>query len=334
MFKKYLPFLVILLIAFSFYRKSQIKKIKKDSLFLEKFDTMIEVIYYHQPAFSPPQDSLRDKISNLFDQLNKTFSSYDSTSEVYQVNHNHKDTLIVSQALADVIRSSLEVSRQSDGAFDITVKPLLKLWNFKEKLKPSQEKIDSVMQFVGYEKIILHQDTLIKKENIQIDLGGISKGFIIDSTIKMISQIDGIKGVLLNIGGDLSTRGTKMKNKDDWTIGIQNPRNSNELFNKVEIESGKSVATSGDYFRFFIGEDGLRYSHIIDPHSGCPVKEEIVSATIIADDAVVADALATTVLVLGEKKSVEFLEKYYPQVQYYLISHIEDQFSFQTNIVQ
>jgi len=261
---------------------------------------------------------------DVFKEVNRLdylMSNYKEESELSKVNKNAvSEPTTCDNELAYVIEQSLQYSDITDGAFDITIGPLMKKWGFfKEQGRiPGKEELESALESVSYKNIIigetvkksLFRDPSIvktisfKHSGTQIDLGGIGKGYAVDMAARVLKG-NGINSALINFAGNIYAYGTPPE-KDSWVIGLQHPRKSEGLLGSFEIRD-KAVSTSGDYEKFFT-IDGERYSHIIDPRTGNPVKD-IVSATIVADSATRADALSTGIFVLGLKKGMALIEK-------------------------
>lgn len=262
--------------------------------------------------------------NDVFKEINRLdylMSNYKEESELSKVNKNAASgPTTCDNELAYVIEQSLQYSDITDGAFDITIGPLMKKWGFfKEQGRiPGKEELKSVLESVSYKNIIigekvkksLFRDPSIVKtisfrnSGTQIDLGGIGKGYAVDMATRVLKG-NGINSALINFAGNIYAYGMP-PGKDSWVIGLQHPRKSEGLLGSFEIRD-KAVSTSGDYEKFFT-IDGERYSHIIDPRTGNPVKD-IVSVTIVTGNATRADALSTGVFVLGLDKGMDLIEK-------------------------
>jgi thiamine biosynthesis lipoprotein ApbE len=266
-----------------------------------------------------------DKAFNdVFKEINRLdylMSNYKEESELSKVNKKAaSEPTDCDNELAYIIEQSLRYSDITDGAFDITVGPLMKKWGFfKEQGRiPGKEELESVLESVSYKNIIIEEKikkslfrdpsvvktVSFRNSGTQIDLGGIGKGYAVDMAIRVLKG-NGINSALINFAGNIYAYGTP-PGKDSWVIGLQHPRKSEGLLGSFEIKD-KAVSTSGDYEKFFT-IDGERYSHIIDPRTGYPVKG-IVSVTIVTDNATRADALSTGVFVLGLEKGMDLIEK-------------------------
>ena len=225
-------------------------------------------------------------------------SSYNSQSEISRINEAKANTKIeVSPVTSYIIKESLEISRLTGGSFDITVFPLVKLWGFFKEQRntpPPSSKIEALLPDVGYYylKVLPSGEVVKLKDEVKITLSGIAKGFIVDEGIRFLKERK-ITTALINAGGDLRVYGKR------WKIGIADPRGSRRVIGVITIKEG-AVATSGDYQRFWIYK-GKRYHHIINPRTGYPASSGIISATVISPDCMRADALATALIVKGEK---------------------------------
>ncbi|HBL73744.1 MAG: hypothetical protein A2W90_12975 [Bacteroidetes bacterium GWF2_42_66] len=251
-------------------------------------------------------------ISSILDAFNKSLSIYDSTSLISRVNKNEPD-VAVDDWFVTVFKKSDEINRISDGAFDITVGPVVRAWGFSTAPVPRHDSlyIDSLLQFVGMKKVRLEGRKVIKEmPGVQLDVNALAQGYAVDVVCDFLES-EGIKNYLVEIGGEVRGRGVNANGKY-WRIGIDKPVDENimageELQAIVEIKN-VSIATSGNYRSFYI-ENGVKYSHTIDPKTGRPARNSILSATVVTSDCMTADALATTFMVIGIEKSKELLKK-------------------------
>ena len=252
-------------------------------------------------------DAAESRISGL----DKMLSIFDNTSVVSKINSDSEKRIVkVPQELFYLVKRAKEYFMLTEGTFDITVEPLIEILGFgpKEKIMPDGQAIEEALQYIGLDKIALDEEnkTLVfKYPRIRMDFGGFAKGYAVDEAVKIFKQ-SGIMNGLINIGGDLYCMGANPDGKS-WSIGIKDPENKNEILAVLEVRN-KAIATSGTYENFYI-YNNKRYSHIIDPHTGLSVTNNITSVTIIADDCATADALATAVFVLGEHRAIELIEK-------------------------
>jgi thiamine biosynthesis lipoprotein len=231
------------------------------------------------------------------------FSVYKSDSEISRVNKLKRgEKMVLSDEAFSLLEKSIDMSDKTDGAFDITVRPLVELWGFgKGDMKvPSQADIETAIKKVGYKKIYLDpgdRSVSFLGDGMSLDLGANAKGYATDRAIGILKKA-GIKNAIVNSGGDMYCLG-KRSRKDPWKIGIRHPRKTDDLFLEMRLEDMAAV-TSGDYEKYFEA-GGRRYSHIIDPRAGYPEDSKVMSATVIAKDSTTADALATAMCVMGEK---------------------------------
>jgi thiamine biosynthesis lipoprotein len=209
----------------------------------------------------------------------------------------------------------------TDGAFDVTVAPLVKAWGFGPDAHKNftESNRDSLLQLVGMKNVSLKNGRLIKTDpRITLDFNAIAQGFSVDVICRFFDKM-GIKNYLVEIGGEVRAKGKKAGNL--WRIGIDKPTDNNltpgQALEAIIRISDKALSTSGNYRKFFI-ENGVKYSHEIDPKSGYPVRNTVLSASIIADDCAMADGIATACMVMGKEKTIEFLNKH-PEFEAYLI---------------
>ncbi len=266
------------------------------------------ICYRYQSA-----ERIKDGLIREIRRLEKIFSSYDPESELNYVNQNAFDRNIpISKELYEVIEEGIRYGRLSNGLFDISILPLIRLWKVTDKNYhkiPDQERIQEVLERVNYRNIRLnHGQIRFTKDKMALGLGGIAKGYIIDKGIKYLKQ-QGVDNALLNIGGDIYALGKTIHNKK-WKIGINNPRTKKipQPFVGTLSLTGRASATSGDYERFRITDQGLRAHHILNPKTGYPTDKSI-SVSIIAPSAMDADAIATTVFILGPYKGLKFISE-------------------------
>lgn len=249
-------------------------------------------------------------------KVDDLMSDYKSDSEISRVNKDGFKTAIhLSQSTYEVLQRSIEFSKLTDGAFDVTVGPLVDLFRTaKDKqVLPSEDEISKAKSKVGFEKLKLDEQNRTIKfsvDGMRLDLGGIAKGYAVDKAVEAM-QTCGAIGGMVDLGGDIRCFGTPLKGKKYWIIGLQNPNSDKDIAGryvmlKLQLTNG-AVATSGDYQQFVLIE-GKRYSHIINRKTGTST-EGLSSVTIIADNATDADALATAVSVMGAEKGLALIEK-------------------------
>lgn len=239
------------------------------------------------------------------ERLENLLSKFNPKSEISTLNKQKE--LLASETTCDIIKKAIYYSEISGGAFDISIAPLSDIWKkaISEKSLPKHEIVLEKLNNIGNDKIIIKECFITLKNNASLDLGGIAKGYAVDKAIKKIRDM-GIESAMVNAGGNIYCLGKKQNKK--WKIGIQDPRNPNRITNKIELEN-QAVATSGDYEQYFEVEN-KRYSHIINPKTGYPVNNGIISVTVIANDATTADILSTSCFVLGEENSKKLINNF------------------------
>ena len=244
------------------------------------------------------------------DHFGAFINFYSDKSELSAINRNAgiRKTRVSPETL-DVIEIAVLASEKSGGAFDPTIGPVVKLWDFLNKKRPTDEEIIRVLPLVNYRDVIIDKTdatVFLKHKGMMLDLGGIAKGYAADIAADSLMK-SGIQSGLVSIAGDIRTFGLK-PDKIPWTIGIKNPRqvsDKDEIIAKVRL-TDKAVSTSGDYERYF-NADGKRYHHILDPKTGYPA-EACRSVSIVTDKAVYTDAFSTAVFVLGPEKGMKLVK--------------------------
>ena len=240
-------------------------------------------------------------------RIENLLSKYNPESEVSKL--NKLGNLKVSPETFYIIKKSKEFWQVSDGAFDITVAPLVDLWGFTDKKYsvPEEERIKNVLELVGTDKIIFNIDDSVIKFSVsgmKIDLGAIAKGYAVDCAVKKLKE-NNIKSCLINAGGQIYALGDKFGLP--WKIAVRNPRGK-DVIDYLALKD-KAVSTSGDYEQYFI-KGKKRYAHIFNPKTGYPADSGVVSVTVIAQDGITCDALSTAIFVLGKEKGQELAQKF------------------------
>lgn len=248
---------------------------------------------------------------DALDDLGRLLNFYAEDSELSAINRNAGIKPVhVSRDTLEIVKTALMVSEQTEGGFDVTVGPIVKLWDFKKKTLPSAAAIAERLPSVGYENIVIDEaaaTVFLKKPGIQMDLGGIIKGFAADKAVQTL-KANGIEDGIVAVAGDIKLFGRQPDGRP-WNIGIQNPRaegDKDELFATVNLGT-QGISTSGDYQRYFI-LDGVRYHHLLNPKTGYP-ESLCRSVTVIAPEAALTDAYATGIFIMGPQKGLAVLER-------------------------
>jgi len=263
---------------------------------------------------SVTSSELKLQIKQLLDNLNQQMSTYIDDSELSKINQNQAgEWLAVSNDLYRVLKQANSISELSNGAFDITVGPIVNLWGFGPKglsfVAPEEETIKQQLLKTGFKNLLFDdENNKINKQipELYLDLSAIAKGYAVDK-VGLLLDSKGIAGYMIEIGGELRLKGLNI-NRKPWRIAVEKPTADQRMIQKVLPLTDISLATSGDYRNFFEVE-GVRFSHTIDPRTGKPITHKLASITILSDTTMKADALATALMVLGAEQGYELAEK-------------------------
>lgn len=302
--KKNIFWLILLVAGSAWILSNNLDKQKYHKIQGSIFGTIYAITYQYDKDIQPD-------VTKELDRIDLSLSPFKEQSIISKVNRNEEvelDTLFI-----NVFKRAQEISKISDGAFDITVAPLVNAWGFgfKKGEFPDSLIVDSLLQYIGYEKIALEKGKIIKENpEIILDCSAIAKGYAVD-VIGDLLESKGIKNYMIDIGGEILTKGKNSKG-DSWRIGINKPSddslsNNQELELIVKIEN-KALATSGNYRNYYV-KDGKKYAHTISPKTGYPVQHSILSSTVLANDCMTADALATAFMVVGLDEAKAILQK-------------------------
>lgn len=263
---------------------------------------------WHISYLSARNINYQTGIDSLLKKIDSSMSTYLPVSLISRINNNDS-SVVVDKYFVDVFNKSMEVSEKTGGLFDVTIGPLVNAWGFGfgKKEKVDRTLIDSLMQYVGFNKVRLEGHKITKsKPEIKLDFNAIAQGYTVD-VLAAYLESRGVSNYLVEIGGELKAKG--LKYDDAWKVGIDRPEEISGSERKLEatiylIE--RAMATSGNYRKFY-EESGQKYSHIIDPRTGYPAKQNLLSATVLAKDGITADAYATAFMIMGLEKSKQFL---------------------------
>src|SRR5450759_1633690 len=285
------------------------------------------IVYDNKKNIDPAE--LRNKVEKILSDFDMSLSVYKDSSIISKINRN--EDVVPDSFFIEVFTKSVLISEMTDGAFDITVGPLVRAWVFGPDAHRSftEAKRDSLIKLVGMSKVSLINGRLVKTDpRVCLDVNAIAQGFSVDVICRLFDNL-GINNYLVEIGGELRAKGKKGGNF--WKIGIDKPVDNNmspgETLQAIIKISDKALATSGNYRKFYI-EDGIKYSHEIDPKTGYPAKNTLLSATIIADECAMADGIATACMVMGKEKTIQFLG-IHPEFEAYLV-YSDDSGNFKT----
>lgn len=269
--------------------------------------TTYSIVYDNRKNIGP--EVLKGMVDKILHDFDMSVSLYQDSSVISKINRN--EDVIPDSFFREVFAKSIIVSDMTSGAFDITVGPLVRAWGFGPDAHKNftESKRDSLMKLVGMEKVSFINGRLIKSDpGINLDVNAIAQGYSVDVLCRYFDNL-GISNYLVEIGGEVRAKGTR--DGVLWRIGIDKPEDNNmspgQTLQAIIKISDKALATSGNYRKFYI-ENGIKYSHTIDPKTGYPAKNKLLSATIIADDCAMADGIATACMVMGKESSIEFLD--------------------------
>lgn len=255
-------------------------------------------------AYGDGADRSLQQAEQEIQRLENEWSVTDEDSEIYKVNHSGGETVTLSDDTAQIVQFALDMAKETDGALEPTIYPVLTAWGFttEENRIPGSEELQNLLERVGYEKVELDGNQIQLQPGMELDLGAVGKGYAGDLAAQLLRE-DGISSALLNIGGNIQAVGSR-PDGTDWRLGIRSPYGEGEL-GVLEI-SDCAVVTSGNYERYFVGEDGRTYGHIIDPETGYPADNGLASVTILAEEGKKGDALSTSMFVKGLEGALNY----------------------------
>ena len=313
---KIISFLSLLLISCN-VDSSNYKRIQGDA-----FGTTYQVIVESESNSS----KIKQSIDSIFEVVNNSMSTYRSNSIISKVNESQNPVKVDSHFI-EVFKKSKDIWKLSNGYFDPTAGSIVNLYGMgpNNKLQSINEyKIDSVMQYVGLDKVYLNQQNFIVKtdENVYIDFNAIAKGYSVDLIKDLLININS-NNFLIEVGGELITMGVNEKNKK-WKVAIQNPVDLNSYYSEITLD-GMSLATSGNYRKFRIdSETGVRYAHIVNPINGQSMSNNILSASVIANSCIEADAWATSLMLMDPMEAVEIINNIV-DIEVLILTAVNDQ---------
>lgn len=289
--------------------------------------TTYSMVFGNDGRFKP--ENLKSEAEKILHDFDMSLSLYVDSSVLSKINRN--EDVILDKFFIAAFEKSVEITKLTDGAFDITVGPLVKAWGFGPDAHKSfsESKRDSLLKLVGMDKVKIENGKLIKTDpGMNLDFNAIAQGYSVDIICRFFDS-KGIKSYLVEIGGEVRVKGDKQGVL--WRIGIDRPSDDNNIpgndLQAVISLKDRSLATSGNYRKFYV-ENGIKYSHTIDPRTGYPAKNQLLSATIIADDCATADGIATACMVMGKDKTIEFLGSH-PEFDAFLV-YSDDKGNYQT----
>ena len=307
-----LPFLVLLIIGTVLIISQQQSTPYRQASDMV-FGTTYKIVYECDSDLSVP---IREELM----KVDHSLSPFNKESVITAVNQNREVTL--DPYFVEVFTKAMEISADTEGAFDITVAPLVNAWGFgfKNEQMPTAHQVDSLRRIIGYQKVSLADGKIRKQDSrMMLDCSAIAKGFGVDAVARMLYS-RGVQNYMVEIGGEVVTRGVNAQ-RLPWRVGVVKPTEDSlsighELQTVLNV-TDKAMATSGNYRNFYY-KNGRRYAHTIDPKTGYPVQHSLLSATVLADNCTMADAYATSFMVMGMERAQKLLERH-PELMAYLI---------------
>ncbi|WP_412560053.1 FAD:protein FMN transferase [Winogradskyella sp. MIT101101] len=278
------------------------------------FGTTFNIQYHDEADINYMQN-----IDSLFNAVNQSLSTYIPDSDISRLNRN--ELVEVDQHFIKVLKSSKTIYRETEGVFDPTIGNVVNAWNFgaeTNKFLTDSTTIDSLMQFVGFNKVSLTNDAINKPNSTYLEFNAIAKGYGVDVIAEYLEEKQ-VANYLVEIGGEIRVKGRNIEKKSPWKVGLDEPRFDGEqsVYKAITLKD-EAMATSGTYRKFKIDENGNRYAHIINTKTGYPTKTNVLSVSVIAQDCMTADAYATAFQAMGIDKVTEFL-KTHPELKAYFI---------------
>jgi thiamine biosynthesis lipoprotein len=280
---------------------------------------MLGTTYHIVAETALSSEEIFEAMQQIDSEAKASMSVFEPNSLLNRLNRNETDS--VDRHIARNIALADSISRLSNGAYDITVGPLVKAWGFAGKEAETDPNVDSILAFVGYEKIAVREGRLHKEDpRIALDLNSIAKGYTVDLLGEWLEE-QGITNYLVDIGGEVRCRGVN-RSGGAWRIGIETPYDGNmtngeSLTARIALHDG-ALATSGNYRRFYLDNQGRKVAHTIDPTTGYSRLSRLLSATVVAKSCAEADALCTMLMAMGDKQALAFVEAH-PEMAIYLI---------------
>ncbi|WP_236715502.1 FAD:protein FMN transferase [Pseudomonas sp. BMS12] len=260
---------------------------------------------------TPEPAALKAEVDGLLAEVDRQMSTWRPDSDISQFNRLPAHSCrVMPAAVLELVRAGDELSAESDGAFDLTLEPLLDLWGFGPQARgeqvPSAEAIAEARQRIGHQHLQIGEKRLCKDAAVQVDLNSIAAGYTVDRIAERLGQL-GVTSYLLDVTGEVRAAGRK-PDGSPWRVAIEAPRDDQQVAQKVLQLDGLGVSTSGDYRNYF-EEDGKRYSHTLDPQTGAPITHRLASVTVVDPSTLRADGLSTLLMVLGPKRGYAFAER-------------------------
>ena len=260
--------------------------------------------YLSLTAYGENAEAALEQAQNRIRTLERLWSVTEERSEIYAANHSGGNPVAVSGDTAELVRYALDMAERTGGALEPTLYPVLTAWGFTtDRFQiPGQEELDRLLEQVDYARISLQGATLAVPDGMQLDLGAVGKGYAADETASVLRE-HGVNSALLDFGGNILTIGAK-PHSSPWRVGVRDPDSEGNL-GVLEL-AGQGVSVSGGYEKYFVGEDGERYWHILDPATGAPARSGLVQTAVVSGESKRCDALSTALFVMGLDGAVQY----------------------------
>lgn len=274
--------------------------------------------FYHIKYLIKDGVNLQPRIENILSSVDSSLSTYVPYSLISKINYRQDN--IVDSLFETVFNCAQLVHKQTEGAFDCSIAPLVNAWGFGFEKKQNLDslKIKKILKNIGFDKIYIKNDSLNIPKNMMIDFNALAQGFTVDLIAKFLDD-NSITDYLIEIGGELKSKGSNASDKI-WRVGVDKPIDEIDLQDRFQFImklENKSIATSGNYRKYF-EENGKKYSHTVSPFNGYPVMNNFLSVSVIHDDCMLADAYATAFMVMGKSKTLKFLDNF-PEIEAYIV---------------
>ncbi|MCM1224119.1 MAG: FAD:protein FMN transferase, partial [Lachnospiraceae bacterium] len=262
-------------------------------------DTDISIKAYGKNAEAALEDA-ESKIA----ELEKLWSVTDENSDIYKINCSRGEPVSISSETKEILSFALGMAEKTGGVLEPTIYPVITAWGFttEQNRIPSSSELQEILENVDYRRVVLSGDEVALPDGMELDLGAVGKGYAADVVTDILKD-RGVSSALLNLGGNIQAVGAK-PDGSDWRVGLQNP--FGDSYVGVLSVSDSAVVTSGSYERYFIGDDGRRYGHILNPFTGYPAETGLASVTIVAEAGKLSDALSTSLFVMGLEGAVDY----------------------------
>lgn len=268
-------------------------------------------VKYVRSEGAPSPERLKVETETILAEVDEQVSTYRDDSVISSFNRAPAGSCMpVPEGMLELVRAGNALAQESDGAFDLTLEPLLNLWGFGPQARteqvPTTEQLAEARRRTGHRHLRIDGQRLCKDVNLQLDLNGIAAGYTVDRIVARLREL-GVSSYLVEVTGELKAAGKKPDGQP-WRIAIEAPRDDQRVAQRVLQLDGYGISTSGDYRNYF-EEDGIRYSHTLDPQTGAPIRHKLAAVTVADPSTLRADGLSTVLMVLGPERGLAYAER-------------------------